>query len=172
MTIYEQLKKAAGMADVIEAAECGYVALDNKSIRHLNNQLMDMILRRNSLTKPHRKENGASRELYTVEAPKDKDGMSNVQDCETVKELIRLANTKNISVKFKPLKYNDGRLKGNQILIREGMDEDHTIWILAHEIAHWFLHYDKGNTMTSPLHDEYEEQADRGAKMLLCALSQ
>ena len=44
MTIYEQLKKAAGMADVIEAAECGYVALDNKSIRHLNNQLMDMIL--------------------------------------------------------------------------------------------------------------------------------
>ena len=92
--------------------------------------------------------------------------MSNAQECETVKELIRLANTKNISVKFKPLKYNDGRLKGNQILIREGMDEDHTIWILA------FLHYDKGNTMTSPLHDEYEEQADRGAKMLLCALSQ
>ena len=35
MTIYEQLKKAAGMADVIEAAECGYVALD---------KLMDMIL--------------------------------------------------------------------------------------------------------------------------------
>lgn len=107
-----------------------------------------------------------------MEAPKDKDGMSNAQECETVKELIKLANTKNISVKFKPLKYNDGRLKGNQILIREGMDEDHTIWILAHEIAHWFLHYDKGNTMTSPLHDEYEEQADRGARLLLCALSQ
>lgn len=108
-----------------------------------------------------------------MEAPKDKDRMSNAQECETVKEqLIRLANTKNISVKFKPLKYNDGRLKGNQILIREGMDEDHTIWILAHEIAHWFLHYDKGNTITSPLHDEYEEQADRGARLLLCALSQ
>ena len=44
MTIYEQLKKAAGMADVIEAAECGYVALDDKSIRHLNNQLMEMII--------------------------------------------------------------------------------------------------------------------------------
>ena len=43
-TIYEQLKEAAHLADVIEAAECGYVALDNKSIRHLNNQLMDMIL--------------------------------------------------------------------------------------------------------------------------------
>ena len=44
MTIYEQLKKAAGMADVIEAAECGYVALDDKSISHLTNQLMEMII--------------------------------------------------------------------------------------------------------------------------------
>lgn len=44
MTIYEQLKKAAGMADVIEASECGYVALDDKSIRHLNNQLMEIII--------------------------------------------------------------------------------------------------------------------------------
>ena len=43
-TTYEKLKEAAHLADVIEAAECGYVALDNKSIRHLNNQLMDMIL--------------------------------------------------------------------------------------------------------------------------------
>ena len=32
------------MADVIEAAECGYVALDDKSISHLNNQLMEMII--------------------------------------------------------------------------------------------------------------------------------
>ena len=44
MTIYEQLKKAAGMADVIEAAECGYVALDDKSISHLNNKSMEMMI--------------------------------------------------------------------------------------------------------------------------------
>lgn len=43
-TIYEQLEEAAHLADVIEAAECGCVALDDKSIRHLNNQLMEMIL--------------------------------------------------------------------------------------------------------------------------------
>ena len=98
--------------------------------------------------------------------------MDNVQESEAVKELIKLTDRKNISVKFKPLKYNDGLLKGNQILIREGMDEAHTIWILAHEIAHWFLHYDKGNTITDPRHDEYEEQANRGARLLLCALSQ
>ena len=36
MTIYEQLKKAAGMADVIEAAECGYVALDKEQFKKLS----------------------------------------------------------------------------------------------------------------------------------------
>lgn len=43
MTIYEQLKEAAHLADVIEAAECGYVALDDQSIRTLDEQLLAMI---------------------------------------------------------------------------------------------------------------------------------
>lgn len=43
MTIYEQLKEAAHLADVIEAAECRYIALDAKSIRHLDDQLAVMI---------------------------------------------------------------------------------------------------------------------------------
>lgn len=89
---------------------------------------------------------------------------------EAVEELIRFANSMGLSVKFKPLKYNDGRLKGNQILIREDMDVSQTVGVLAHEIAHAALHYDKGNTITSPLHAEYEEQADRGAVLLLRAL--
>ena len=42
---------------------------------------------------------------------------------------------------------------------------------LAHEIAHSYLHYDKGNTLESKRHAEYEEQADRAAKMLLSALA-
>lgn len=44
-TIYEQLKEAAHLADVIEAAECGYVALDDQSIRALDEQLLAMIER-------------------------------------------------------------------------------------------------------------------------------
>ena len=44
-TIYEQLKEAAHLADVIEAAECGYVALDAMSIRALDEQLLAMIER-------------------------------------------------------------------------------------------------------------------------------
>lgn len=43
MTIYEQLKEAAHLADVIEAAESGYIALDAVSIRALDRQLLVMI---------------------------------------------------------------------------------------------------------------------------------
>lgn len=42
-TTYEKLKEAAHLADVIEAAECGYIALDAKSIRYLDAQLLAMV---------------------------------------------------------------------------------------------------------------------------------
>ena len=42
-TTYEKLKEAAHLADVIEAAESGYVALDDQSIRALDEQLLAMI---------------------------------------------------------------------------------------------------------------------------------
>ena len=42
-TTYEKLKEAAHLADVIEAAECGYVALDDQSICALDEQFLAMI---------------------------------------------------------------------------------------------------------------------------------
>lgn len=42
-TIYFKLKECAVMANVIEAAETGYIALDNDSIRDLDNLLLKMI---------------------------------------------------------------------------------------------------------------------------------
>ena len=42
-TTYEKLKEAAHLADVIEAAECGYVALDTASIHALDEQLLAML---------------------------------------------------------------------------------------------------------------------------------
>ena len=56
--------------------------------------------------------------------------------------------------------------------IRSEMDFDKYIYNIAYELAHYFLHFDKGNTITSGRHKEYEEQADRGAKMLLMALAE
>lgn len=63
---------------------------------------------------------------------------------------------------------NSGNLK---IGIRSEMDFDKYIYNIAYELAHYFLHYDKGDTIISSKHEEYKEQADRGAKMLIIALA-
>lgn len=42
-TTYQKLKEATHLADVIEAAECGYIALDAKSIHYLDEQLLSLI---------------------------------------------------------------------------------------------------------------------------------
>ena len=92
-----------------------------------------------------------------------------------MESLMHLAEENNISVRFVPFKASDGRLayiRGEvRIGIRIGMTFDEYVYNLAHEIAHYFLHYDKGDTIRSEKHAEYEEQADRAAKMLLAALS-
>lgn len=92
-----------------------------------------------------------------------------------MEQLMHIAEGQGISVRFVPFKYNDGRLKSTKedvrIGIRMGMNFDEYVYILAHELAHYFLHYDKGDTINSERHDEYEEQADRAAAMLLIALS-
>ncbi len=90
--------------------------------------------------------------------------------------LLMLAKTNHAMVLFAPFKGHDGLLKGLgngevRIGIRMDMDFDNYIYNLAHELAHLYLHYDKGNTIKSDRHDEYEEQADRAAKMLIDVLS-
>ena len=42
-SIWLKLKEAAGIANTIEAAESGYVALDDESVQHLRGELLDMI---------------------------------------------------------------------------------------------------------------------------------
>ena len=89
--------------------------------------------------------------------------------------LLHIAENEGISVRFLPFQAYDGRLKQvkeNLVIgIRIGMNFDEYVYNLAHELAHYFLHYDKGDTINSEKHAEYEEQADRAAKMLLSALS-
>lgn len=86
-------------------------------------------------------------------------------------KLIHLATSSGIIVRFAPLKYSDGRLKDNRLAIRQDLPTIEDInYNLAHELAHAFLHYDKGNIKDSGKEAEYEEQADRAAKLLLAAL--
>lgn len=92
-----------------------------------------------------------------------------------MEQLMRLAQENDITVQFLPFKAYYGRLEvvnGNmKIGIKMDMSFDEYVYNIAHELAHYFLHYDKGDTIKSSKHDEYEEQADRAAKMLLAALS-
>lgn len=97
--------------------------------------------------------------------------MKEIAENAAVNELVSFANFLGLTVDFKPLKYNDGRLRDKRILIREGMSTTKTIYALAHEIAHAALHFDKGDTMNSPKHDEYEEQAHRAAMLIIRAMS-
>lgn len=60
---------------------------------------------------------------------------------------------------------------GLRIGIRSEMDFDRYMYNIAYELAHYFLHFDKGDIITGVRHKDYEEQADRGAKMLLAALA-
>lgn len=91
---------------------------------------------------------------------------------EVFAKLVHIAVEQGIIVRFAPLKAYDGRIKGNRIAIRQDLPTiDEFNYNLAHEIAHAFLHCDKGNIIDSDRCAEYEEQADRAANMLLIALS-
>lgn len=95
---------------------------------------------------------------------------------EIFMKLMHLATGNEITVKFLPLKVSYARLQGTKQGLRMGINQNlETIedvnYNLAHEIAHAYLHYDKGDTLNSDMHEQYEEQADRAAKMLLDALS-
>lgn len=88
-------------------------------------------------------------------------------------ELLQFAENVGARVTFNDFKSSaKGLMKGQKdgtfkIGIRRGLSENEATYTLAHELAHIYLHIDKGNTIESPHHIEYEEQADRAAKMLL-----
>ncbi|MCI8788627.1 MAG: ImmA/IrrE family metallo-endopeptidase [Lachnospiraceae bacterium] len=91
-------------------------------------------------------------------------------------DLIHLAASREITVKFAPLRVSYARIQGNRIALSDKLEtiEDFN-YNLAHELAHSYLHGDKGDIIPGAVDEEmlaqYEEQADRGAKMLLDALA-
>lgn len=91
-------------------------------------------------------------------------------------KLMHLATRNQIVVKFVPFTVSYARLKVTQQEMRMGISQnlqtiDDVNYNLAHELAHAYLHYDKGDTINSDLHEQYEEQADRAARMLLDLLN-
>lgn len=91
---------------------------------------------------------------------------------EIFSKLVSIAKERDIKIQMFPeFRGYKGRLYKCRIAIRSGMDIDNINYTLAHELAHTYLHYDKGDTINSDQHPEYEEQADRAAKLLLDALA-
>lgn len=90
--------------------------------------------------------------------------------------LVHMAMENGLTVRFVPFEVYDGRIGKDRIAIRQSLETiDEYNYNLAHELAHAYLHSGKGNIMPDmedkELHEQYEEQADRAAKMLLAALS-
>ena len=64
-----------------------------------------------------------------------------------------------------------GFISDKRILLNTEMKETDEAFVLAHEIAHGYLHKDKGDTTNSPKNKEYEEEANRAAELILDLLS-
>lgn len=87
-----------------------------------------------------------------------------------MENLFAFAENQGFKVNILPFKANDGLLYGNHIGLREGIDDmEYMKYLLAHELAHAYLH--EGDTIHSPFHAEYERQADKGAALILDLLN-
>lgn len=83
-------------------------------------------------------------------------------------KLIYLSKLKGLEVKFASLQCSYGRIKGNRVVIANDIGLEKINYTLAHELAHAYLHHDKGDILHGDA--SYEEQADRAATMLLDAI--
>lgn len=65
-----------------------------------------------------------------------------------------------LTVKEKPLKYNNGRIKGNRIAIRQDIDtEKEKACVLAEELGHYYTSVGNILDMTSAVNRKQERQA-------------
>ena len=65
-----------------------------------------------------------------------------------------------LTVKEKPLKYNNGRIKGNRIAIRQDIDtEKEKACVLAEELGHYYTSVGNILDMTSAANRKQERQA-------------
>lgn len=90
-----------------------------------------------------------------------------------LEKLKKFAQLKGFKVKFVDFETSKpcGYILDKKILLNERMNDENKLFVLAHEIAHGYLHKGKGDTTKSPKRKEYEEQANRTAELILDLLS-
>lgn len=88
-----------------------------------------------------------------------------------LKVLLKVAEDKGIDVDSYPFKAYNSVLKGSRIGIRTEMSIERTVYELAWELSHVFIHYDNGDMIHSPLSKDYNQQATRAAGMIIKMLN-
>lgn len=83
------------------------------------------------------------------------------------KNLLALAEEQGIMLKIKDLKGYDSYLKGQRIAIRKNQMFEKVVYEAAFEPAHYFIHYDAGDIINSPLAKDYNDQAEKAAFMII-----
>lgn len=83
------------------------------------------------------------------------------------KNLLALAEEQGIALKLKDLKGYDSYLKGQRIAIRKNQMFEKVVYEAAFELAHYFIHYNEGDMINSPLAKDYNDQAEKAAFMMI-----
>ena len=83
------------------------------------------------------------------------------------KNLLALAEEQGIMLKINDLKGYDSYLKGQRIAIRKNQMFEKVVYEAAFELAHYFIHYDAGDIINSPLAKDYNDQAEKAAFMII-----
>lgn len=83
------------------------------------------------------------------------------------KNLLALADEQGISLKLKDIPGYDSILKGQDIAVRKNQMFEKVVYETAFELAHYFIHYNAGDTINSPMAKEYNDQAEKAAFMII-----
>ncbi len=83
------------------------------------------------------------------------------------KVLLKLAESKGITVKTKDLKHNRSILYRDRLAVKEKLTLEEVNYELAFELFHAVVNYDKGDMIKSPLSKYYFSQAERAATLMI-----
>lgn len=83
------------------------------------------------------------------------------------KNLLALADEQGITLKLQDLRKFDSILCGKNVVIRKQQLFEKVVYEAAYELAHYFIHYDQGDMIKSPLQKDYDAQAERAAFMMI-----
>lgn len=81
--------------------------------------------------------------------------------------LYEMAKEKGVTVRSCDFKANYSMIKDNRLGIKKNLSMEETTYELAYELSHYYIHYNDGDLIRSPLANDYNQQAERAAYMMI-----